>query len=56
VDGAQPGEDVRLYYANGMIMARQKASAEGKATFNMPHVKRGIYLMSNKNETVKFNF
>ena len=56
VDGAQPGEDVRLYYANGMIMARQKASAEGKATFNMPHVKRGIYLMSNKNETIKFNF
>ena len=56
VDGAQPGEDVRLYYANGMIMACQKASAEGKATFNMPHVKRGVYLMSNKNETVKFNF
>ena len=56
VDGAQPGEDVRLYLSNGLILARQKASAEGKATFNMPPVRRGVYLLSNKNETVKFNF
>ncbi|MBO5627335.1 MAG: hypothetical protein J5953_16325 [Prevotella sp.] len=56
VDGAQPGEDVRLYLSNGMIMGRQKASADGKATFTMSRVKRGVYLLSNKNETVKFNY
>ena len=56
VSGAQPGEDVRLYLSNGMIMARQKASADGKATFSMSRVKRGVFLLSNKNETVKFNF
>ena len=56
VSGAQPGEDVRLYLSNGMIMARQKASADGKAVFAMSRVKRGVFLLSNKNETVKFNF
>ena len=56
VDGAKPGEDVRLYFSNGMILARQKASSEGKATFNIPPVRRGVYLLSNKKETVKFNF
>ncbi len=56
VDGAQPGEDVRLYFSNGMILGRQRASADGKATFSMSRVKQGIYLLSNDNETVKFNF
>ena len=54
VSGAKPGEDVRLYFSNGMILARQKASPEGTATFTMPQVRRGTYLLSNKNETVKF--
>lgn len=56
VSGAQPSEDVRLYFSNGMILGRQKASPDGKATFSMPSVRRGIYLLSNQNETVKFNF
>ncbi len=56
VSGAKPGEDVRLYFANGLILGRQKASSEGKATFNMPGVTHGIYLLSNKNETVKFQY
>ena len=56
VDGAQPGEFVRLYFPNGMIMARQKASPDGKATFTMPRVKHGVYLLSNNNETVKFTY
>ena len=56
VDGAQPGEFVRLYFPNGMIMARQKASPDGKATFPMPRVKHGVYLLSNNNETVKFTY
>ena len=56
VDGAQPGEDVRLYYANGMIMARQKADTDGIATFNKPPVRRGLFLVSNDKETIKFNF
>lgn len=56
VTGANPGEDVRLYFANGMILARQKASAEGKAVFSMSRFRNGVYLLSNNNETVKFKF
>lgn len=56
VSGAQPGEDVCLYLSSGMILARQKASADGIATFNVPHVRRGVLLVSNDKETVKFNY
>ena len=54
VSGAEPGQDVCLYLASGMILARQKASATGVATFNVSHVRRGVLLVSNDKETVKF--
>ena len=56
VSGAKPGEDVRLYLANGMILARQKASSQGVAIFDMPSAQRGLYLVSNDQETIKFNY
>ena len=56
VSGAQPGQDIRLYLSNGMILARQKADTDGIATFNMPPVRRGLFLVSNDKETIKFNF
>ena len=54
VSGAQPGEDVCLYLSSGMILARQNASPAGIATFNVSHVRRGVLLVSNDKETVKF--
>ena len=54
VSGAQPGQDVCLYLASGMILARQNASPVGIATFSVPHVRRGVLLVSDNKETVKF--
>jgi hypothetical protein len=53
VKGAKPRQQVRLYQANGTIIARQQANDNGQATFSAP-VSGGIGLVSTDNETVKF--
>ncbi len=53
VKGAKPRQQVRLYQANGTIIARQQANDNGQATFTAP-VSGGIGLVSTDNETVKF--
>ena len=53
VTGAKAGEQVRLYQANGAIIAQQTADDSGKATFRIPSM-NGVALVSDGNETVKF--
>lgn len=53
VTGAKAGGQVRLYQANGAIIARQTADDSGKVTFRAPSFK-GVALVSDGNETVKF--
>ena len=53
VTGAEAGEQVRLYQANGTILARQQADRNGSVTFTAPAVS-GVGLVSSGKETVKF--
>lgn len=53
VTGAEPRQQVRLYQANGAIIARQQADGSGKVTFTAPWG-NGVGLVSSGNETVKF--
>ena len=55
VTGAKPRQQVRLYQANGVIIARQQADDSGKAVFSKPSVD-GVLLVSSDQETVKFAY
>jgi hypothetical protein len=55
VTGAKPSHHVRLYQANGVVIARQVADDSGQATFSLPYV-GGIGLVSSDKETVKFTY
>lgn len=55
VTGAKPRHHVRLYQANGMVIARQLADDSGKAVFSLPYV-GGVGLVSSDKETVKFTY
>lgn len=55
VTGAKPRHHVRLYQANGVIIARQLADDSGQATFSLPYT-GGVGLVSSDKETVKFTF
>ena len=55
VSGVKAGEYVRLYQANGTVLARKTAGDDGKAVFPvMQH--SGVGLISSGNETVKFAY
>ena len=55
VSGVKAGEYVRLYQANGTVLARKTAGDDGKAVFPvMQH--SGVVLISSGNETVKFAY
>lgn len=53
VTGVTPRQQVRLYQANGAIVARRQADENGKVTFLTP-MGNGVGLVSSDNETVKF--
>lgn len=55
VSGVRTGENVRLYQANGTVLARKTAGEDGKAVFPMMQ-RRGVVLISSGNETVKFAY
>lgn len=55
VTGVKSNQQIRLYQANGAIIARQQADESGRATFNAP-VGSGVGLVSTDDETVKFVF
>ena len=55
VSGVRTGENVRLYQADGTVLARKTAGDDGKAVFPvMQH--SGIGLISSGDETVKFTY
>ena len=53
VTGAEAGQQVRFYQANGTILARQQADRNGSVTFRTPTTS-GVGLVSSGKETVKF--
>ena len=53
VTGAKADEQVRLYHANGVVIARKQADKDGKVTFPVT-LNKGIGLVSAGQETVKF--
>ena len=53
VTGAKAGQQVRLYEASGVIIARCQADQNGRATFTAPSIS-GVGLVSSDKETVKF--
>ena len=53
VTGVTPRQQVRLYQANGAIVARRQADENGKVIFLTP-MGNGVGLISSDNETVKF--
>ena len=55
VSGVRTGENVRLYQANGTVLARKTAGEDGKAVFPMMQ-RRGVVLISSGDETVKFAY
>ena len=55
VTGAKASQQVRLYQANGAILARRQADGSGKAIFNTP-MGSGVGLVSTDDETVKFAY
>lgn len=55
VTGAEPGQQVRLYQASGVIMARGQADKNGRVTFTAPATS-GVGLVSSDKETVKFAY
>ena len=55
VSGVKAGEQVRLYQANGTVLARKTAGDDGRAIF--PVMQRsGVGLVSSGDETVKFSY
>ena len=55
VSGVKAGEQVRLYQANGTVLARKTAGDDGRAFF--PVMQRsGVGLVSSGDETVKFAY
>ena len=55
VSGVKAGEQVRLYQANGTVLARKTAGDDGRAIF--PVMQRsGVGLVSSGDETVKFAY
>ena len=55
VSGVKAGEQVRLYQANGTVLARKTAGDDGRAVF--PVMQRsGVGLVSSGDETVKFAY
>ena len=55
VTGAEPRQQVRLYQANGAIIARRVADASGRATFTVPF-NGSVGLVSSGRETVKCSY
>ena len=55
VSGVKAGDDVRLYQANGTVLARKTAGGDGKAVFPMMQLS-GVGLISSGDETVKFSY
>ena len=55
VSGVKAGEQVRLYQANGTVLARKTAGGDGKAVFPMMQLS-GVGLISSGDETVKFAY
>jgi len=55
VTGAKACQQVRLYQANGTIIARRQADESGRAVFHTP-VGNGVGLVSTDEETVKFTY
>ena len=55
VSDVKAGEQVRLYQANGTVLARKTAGDDGRAVF--PVMQRsGVGLVSSGDETVKFAY
>ena len=55
VTGAKAGAQVRLYQANGIVLARKMAGDDGRAFFPVMSGS-GVGLVSSGNETVKFAY
>ena len=55
VTGAKAGQQVRLYQASGVIMARRQADENGRVAFTAPAMS-GVGLVSSDKETVKFTY
>ena len=55
VSGVKAGEQVRLYQANGTVLARKSAGSDGQAFFPLMQLS-GVGLISSGDETVKFAY
>lgn len=55
VSGVKAGEQVRLYQANGTVLARKTAGSDGRAFFPLMQLS-GVGLISSGDETVKFTY
>ena len=55
VSGVKAGEQVRLYQANGTVLARKTAGSDGRAFFPLMQLS-GVGLISSGDETVKFSY
>ena len=55
VSGVKAGEYVRLYQANGTVLARKTAGSDGRAFFPLMQFS-GVGLISSGDETVKFTY
>lgn len=55
VSGVKAGEQVRLYQANGTVLARKTAGSDGRAFFPLMQLS-GVGLISSGDETVKFAY
>ena len=55
VSGVKAGEQVRLYQANGTVLARKTAGSDGQAFFPLMQLS-GVGLISSGDETVKFAY
>ena len=55
VSGVKAGKYVRLYQANGTVLARKTAGNDGKVVFPMMQ-RGGVVLISSGDETVKFAY
>ena len=55
VTGAKANEQVRLYQADGTVIARKQAGEDGKVLFPVTY-NRGVGLVSSGKETVKFAY
>lgn len=54
IEGANAGDDVRVYSTNGTLMTQCKASAE-KLTIDLSRCNKGVYILCVGQKIIKFN-